>query len=153
MKRTFFLASIAFCFAATVFAAASAGTITSSSTFLLRGVSVSVDGVPNWPIAVGDELQTLNGAATIVFTDGSRVVVGPKSKASVESQSGDLVFRLLNGEMDVKRAQSSTLRVFLDNTPVPASADTTQHVSKLQTKARQLQPPPPGYTPPVISGR
>jgi hypothetical protein len=134
-----------------VFAAETVGNITSAGTFSLRGVPVKTEGVPSWPMVVGDELTTSASAASIQFADGSRVTLAQKSKAAVTKKDGVVTLRLVSGAMEFKRASGSTLVLLNNNTPVPgANGTVTTTAARGAAKpimAGRPLPPPPTSTP------
>ena len=129
-----------------VVAAAPVATVTSASTFELRGKQVRADGVPSWPMMEGDEIGTSNGAATIQFRDGSRVTLSGKSRAKVEKKDDSFVFRLLTGTMQFTLAPNSSVAFYNGANAVPAqvgvigSASTTPQGRLAPTR---VLPPPP----------
>src|SRR5579863_3903839 len=84
---------------AVAFAASPVATITSSGKFELRGVSVKNEGIPSWPVMAGDEIRTLGSSATILFRDGSTVMLSEQAFARVEKSGNKVSFRLLDGAM------------------------------------------------------
>lgn len=124
-------------------AATPVGVIRSSETFRLRGVPVSVAGVPSWPVVAGDDIATSGSQAIVSFRDGSRVTLDQKSKAKIED---DGTFRLLEGTMWYKLASGSTLRVasqskLLQATPgVEARATTLVGSSASASPAKSFKP-------------
>jgi len=126
-------------------AAAPVGAVSSSSAFDLRGSEVKVDGVPSWPVLAGDVIATKVAPATILFKDGSRVILESNSKARVESTGDGLSVRLLDGDMDVLTAPGSTLRFWSRNTPVqaPAGVETAASTGKPAPPRHALLLPPP----------
>jgi hypothetical protein len=87
----------------TVFGAARAAqpiaSITSASSFELRGHTVNVDGVPTWPIAPGDDVATGADSATVQLRDGSRVVLLQGSRLRVDFKDNTVQLLLLSGSL------------------------------------------------------
>lgn len=131
-------------------AASPVATVTSGTPFQLRGAPVNPNGVPSWPVMAGDEIKTENGDATIRFFDGSQITLGARSQARVEQVDNSAVFRLLQGDVDVRPAAKSTLQVFNNSKLVTAPAGTVTHASTNPSKTGsrvstlgRLPPPPP----------
>lgn len=136
-----------------VFAANTVGSVSSANTFVLRGVSTPADGVPNWPIAMGDEIQTMTSPATVTLSDGSRVVLGPNTKARIEGKATEPSFHLLSGAMEVRTSSSPSVHYVVENAPATVPAGTTKTFSTRVAAGRTLLPTPPGIAPPVVSNR
>lgn len=71
-------------------------TITSAQPFRLSGATVPVAGVPHWPLLRGDEVVLGDSPGEVIFRDGSRVFVLPKSVFQV-SRDGAAGLRLSQG--------------------------------------------------------
>jgi hypothetical protein len=131
-------------------AASPVAAVSSSGAFELRGGEVKVDGVSSWPLLAGDVIATRVAPATILFRDGSRVMLESNSKARVESTGDGLNVRLLDGDMDIVAAPGSTLRFWSGNVRVSApagvdtAASTTASGTRFHTLLRTPPPPPPG---------
>src|ERR1035438_2488387 len=93
LKYTFRYYAVLVGTAATLLAAGPVGSVTSSSSFLLRGVSVNVHGVPSGPLASGDDIAAGIDSAAIQLKDGSRVVLDANAHAIVDTIGGGLRFR------------------------------------------------------------
>ena len=73
------------------------GTVTSSSPFELRGASINpAPGVPNWPVVAGDTLQAGNTPLTLTLSDGSTVILSPRTRVTLASGS---IMRLESGSV------------------------------------------------------
>ena len=71
------------------------GTVSSTTPFLLRGVTVQPNpGVPSWPVMPGDVVRAGNTPLTLVLNDGSRIVLAPEASGRVMLEGGRPVFRL-----------------------------------------------------------
>jgi hypothetical protein len=130
-------------------AASPVAAVSSSAAFELRGGEIKVDGVSSWPVLAGDVIATRVAPATILFRDGSRVMLESNSKARVESTADGLSVRLLDGDMDILSAPGSTLRFLSRNSPVQATvgvetaASTATGGTKFHALLRTPPPPPP----------
>jgi hypothetical protein len=70
--------------AACVWASAPLGSVSSSQPFELNGATVSVAGIPAWPVKAGDVIVTHSAPATIVFHDGRRFVMAENTRLKIE---------------------------------------------------------------------
>jgi len=85
--------------ASVVFAQTQIATITSDSSFQLRGAEVTPgQGVPSWPVMPGDTIQAGQTALTLTFSDGSTIILSPGAKAKVDLSGKTPVFHLDSGE-------------------------------------------------------
>lgn len=98
--------------AATLLAAGPVGSITSSSSFVLRGAAVNVHGVPSWPLASGDDIATIGDSASVEFRDGSTVLLAANSHAMIDTTAGVLSIRLLAGTMTVAPAKTPAVQFY-----------------------------------------
>ena len=73
--------------------------ITSASPFELRGHIVNVDGVPTWPIAAGDDIAISKDSASLQFRDGSRVILLPVARFSLDFKDDTVLLRLSAGSL------------------------------------------------------
>lgn len=74
-------------------------TITSDSSFQLRGAGVNPgQGVPSWPVMPGDTMQAGSTPLTLTFSDGSTIILSPGAKAKVDLSGKTPVFELQSGE-------------------------------------------------------
>ena len=132
------------------FGAETIGNVTSSGTFSMRGVPVKIEGVPSWPLVVGDDLTTNASAASIQFVDGSRVTLAQKSKAVLTKIDGKLTLRLVSGTMEYKLVRGSGLSLLNNNTPVTGVTGTVTTlpvgVVRAPVLAGRPAPPPPQST-------
>jgi len=82
-----------------VLAQTQVATITSESSFQLRGAGVNPgQGVPSWPAMPGDTIQAGQTPLTLTFADGSTIVLSPGGKAKVDLSGKAPVFQLQSGE-------------------------------------------------------
>ena len=72
--------------------------VTSDSPFDLRGVRVDPGkGVPTWPILPGDVIKAGQTPLTVVYPDGSTVLLSPGSEAKIDISGQTPVFDLEDG--------------------------------------------------------
>jgi hypothetical protein len=107
--------------AACSWAASPLGAVSSTQPFDLNGATAPTAGVPTWPVAAGDVIATHSAPATIVFRDGSRVVVAENSKVKIESQDRKPVLRLLQGSGNYTLAPKPSLALFVLEKPATAN--------------------------------
>ncbi len=106
-------------------AASPVAKISSSAPFRLDGKTVPVAGVPNWPVAAGDEIVMGSGPGEIRFKDGTRVFVHPRARVMIGESGGKTLVRILAGAMSYKRPANSTVSLAgLKNQPI--SSDSLQ---------------------------
>ena len=74
--------------AACTWAASPLGSASDTQPFRLNGPTVPRAGGPSWPIAAGDVIVTHSAPATIVFPDGSRVVLAGMEEPSTNRRYG-----------------------------------------------------------------
>jgi hypothetical protein len=101
-------------------AAAPLGSVSSAEPFELNGSAVPMAGVPSWPVSAGDMIVTRWAPATIVFRDGSRVVVARDSKVRIEATGNAPVLRLLQGSGRYNLPAKPSLTLFVRDKPAPA---------------------------------
>src|ERR1035441_2094116 len=112
LKHSFRYYAVLVSTAAALLAAGPVGSVTSSSSFLPRGLSVNVYGVPSWPLASGDDIAAGSDSAAIQLKDGSLVILDANAHAIVDTTGGLLSLRLLSGTMTVTPAQTPTVRFY-----------------------------------------
>lgn len=84
--------------AAAAFGQNQVATVSSPSTFTLRGASVNPgQGVPDWPVLARDTIQAGTSPTTVTFPDGSTITLNPGAEATVNLNGQTPVFRLLKG--------------------------------------------------------
>jgi hypothetical protein len=88
-------------------------TVTSSSSFQLRGHAVNVDGVPSWPLAAGDDIAAGREPATIQLRDGSRVILQQGSHLRIDARETTVEFHLLSGSLRMGSVVSPKVMVFV----------------------------------------
>lgn len=139
-----------------LYAASPAGTVSSPGSFTLRGASVPVSGVPNWPFFNGDKIETGENPATITFRDNSNAVLSPGSAIKVDVEGGGTVLRLVRGDMTVTAAPNTRVQFYSGPTPVAVREGQPTAVSTKITPQLAMRPvpkPPPPHVPPAISTR
>ena len=127
-----------------------AATATSRSAFKLGGAEVQVAGIPNWPVAAGDEVQAGEAPVLISFKDGHRVTLARASKARVEKKGDKTLLRLLDGSCSYLLASRGGLGLFVGDKPAEvsglrgslATASAAQLVGNPPVSAEQRPPPP-----------
>lgn len=105
-------------------AADSFATLTAGGDVMLNGKPLPTTGAPNWPLAVGDELQTGADTAVVTFPDGSRITLAPRTKLTLQ-QCNHCVVQLFSGSIDYQKSDSSRFQVCALGhpvTPVPGSS-------------------------------
>jgi ferric-dicitrate binding protein FerR (iron transport regulator) len=154
LKRSFRYYAVLVSTAAALLAAGPVGSVTSSSSFLLRGVAVNVHGVPSWPLAAGDDVTAGSDSAAVELKDGSRVVLDANAHAIVDTLGGVLNLRLLSGTMTVTPAQTPAVRFYsgselLQIRPGTPSTVAAKEASKSRVGLAVRTPTPPPSAPPV----
>lgn len=140
-------------------AASSVGQITSSESFFLRGKLVQVAGVPSWSALPGDEITAGDSSLMVTFTDGSKATIAKRSKARIEqSAEGQILFRLLAGDMTVRATTTSTTAFYngtssLRVRPSEEVTVTFGSTASAQSAVRRIPPPPPPSVPKPTSTR
>jgi hypothetical protein len=113
-----------------LFAIASAGavqpiaSITSASSFELRGHTVNVGGVPTWPVAPGDDITAGKESATVQLRDGSRVLLLQGSHLRIDVKDENVVLSLLSGSLRMGSAVNSKISLYVHGSlvkPVPGA--------------------------------
>jgi hypothetical protein len=122
---------------AIAWAAQPLASIRSSEPFQVRGDAVPVAGLRAWPLVEGDEIVTSGAPAMVVFPDGSRIVLSPKSRAKVESKDSGVIFRLLAGALEFRLALAGKVRVYNQEA---FQSGTTGTISASATPAAGLSP-------------
>ena len=95
-----------------VYAAQPIASITSASSFELRGHIVNVDGVPTWPLTAGDQITAGKDAATIELRDGSRVFLQKDSRLRLESKDDTILLHLMSGSLRMGSVVSPRVAVY-----------------------------------------
>lgn len=102
------------------FGASPIANVSSSESFKVSGVSVPVAGIRSWPVVDGDELRAGNAPVTLTFKDGTRVVLGKNSRATVEGKNKNAALRLLDGAMAYTLRGRSAVRLYSDGNLISA---------------------------------
>lgn len=95
-------------------AATPVASVTSSDSFQLNGVPVSMVGIRNWPVAIGDEIATSGSPAVLLFPDMSRIVLEKNSRVKLEPSGGQTNVRVVQGDVRFDLAPASTVQVTTD---------------------------------------
>ncbi len=107
-------------------------TISSTGSFVLRGVTVNSSGVSRWPIMAGDSFESGSSTAVVQFKDGSKVSMSESSKGLIVANGDQISFRLVSGSMQV--APASGTRIVFNQNQGSAPGNTkgvTRDVTKL----------------------
>jgi len=84
--------------AVTAWAQNQVATVTSSAPFTLRGAMLTPgEGVPTWPVLLGDDLKAGNALTIVTFPDGSVLTLSPGSEAKFDFVNGKPEFQLVTG--------------------------------------------------------
>ncbi|MFN7981826.1 MAG: hypothetical protein U0Q11_08205 [Vicinamibacterales bacterium] len=86
--------------------------VTSASSFRLRGARVNPSvAVPTWPVMAGDRIKAGDTPVTLTFADGSTVVLAPKAEAVLRLVDGVPVFELDSEAAHYTLANNSSLKL------------------------------------------
>jgi hypothetical protein len=130
-------------------AAAPVATISSAEPFQLRGASVPVRGVPDWPLSAGDEIATGAAPAMISFADGSRVYLNSHTRAKLQVTGKQNVLRLMQGDLAYKVSKNSLVSVAgLNREPLPG--DSSEGLLSIDNQAAVWAPK--GFNPAAAGG-
>jgi len=99
-------------------AASPVATVTSAAPFRISGATAPVDGVPNWPLATGDELVMGKAPGMIRFRDGTQIYVLPNSRLQVGGTPGSPAVRLTRGGVAYRFAKNSSVQISALSTKV-----------------------------------
>lgn len=110
------VAAVALAFAQTQIA-----TVTSDGGFQLRGASVTPgQGVANWPVMAGDTIQAGQTPVTIVFTDGSVIMLAPGSSAKIDMSGKQPEFQLVSGDAHYSLKTLDSVKMVFGNKTIVA---------------------------------
>jgi len=104
-----------------IHAAQPIASITSASSFELRGHTVNVDGVPTWPLTAGDQVTAGKDAATIELRDGSRVFLQKNSQLRLDSKDDTVLLHLMSGSLRMGSVVSPRVAVYASGNLVKPS--------------------------------
>jgi hypothetical protein len=94
-------------------------TVTSSSSFTLRGVPLNpAQGVPEWPVMPGDTIIAGTSPVKVTFPDGSTITLDPGSQAVISMQGATPVFQLVKGSADYFMKTLDSVRILTGNKAV-----------------------------------
>ena len=114
-------------------------TISSAEPFQLRGASVPVRGVPDWPLSAGDEIATGAAPAMISFADGSRVYLNSHTRAKLHVAGKQNVLRLVQGDLAYKVNKNSRISLAgLNREPLPG--DSSEGLLSIDSQAAVWAP-------------
>lgn len=110
-------------------------TVTSDSPFQLRGAGITPgQGVPSWPVLPGDLITAGQTPVSLVFADGSTIILAPGAVAKVSLSHKKPVFELESGAAHYTLITKSSVElVTLKTTVVP-----TDLVGDLQIGSQHL---------------
>jgi len=106
-------------------AASPVATVTSAATFRISGAAVPVAGVPDWPLAAGDELVMGKAPGMIQFRDGTEIYVLPETKLKVGGSAANPALTLSRGGVAYRFAKNSSVQISALSTKV-SSRDSSQ---------------------------
>ncbi len=95
-------------------AATPVASVTSSDSFQLNGVPVSMVGIRNWPVAIGDEIATSGSPAVLLFPDMSRIVLEKNSRVKLEPSGSQTNVRVVQGDVRFDLAPASAVQVITE---------------------------------------
>jgi ferric-dicitrate binding protein FerR (iron transport regulator) len=110
-------------------AAPPVASLRSASDFQLSGATVNTAGVSSWPVMAGDKVASGVTPATLRFTDGTVVTLGPGSQAKIEQEKDKLTVRLVSGFMSFVTSPASSMRFFSGAAALQAQAGVTVSAS------------------------
>ena len=97
----------------TVFGAEPLAVITSAEAFEISGVSVTVTGVPSWPLVEGDEVVTKGSGAILMFDNRTKVVLDKDSVVALKRQDRKTTLQLLKGALKYSLPVGSLLQILV----------------------------------------
>ncbi len=113
------LLTIALTGAVGTWAQSQVATVTCAAPFELRGGIVTPgQGVPSWPVMPGDTIKAESGPVTITFTDGSSVILDPKSTAKVDLSGQTPQFQLESGSVHYALKSASAVKLIAMGKPL-----------------------------------
>jgi len=111
--------SLVLVFAITAVAQSQVATLTSESSFTLRGAQVSTgEGVPSWPVLDGNVIRAGTSNLTVTFPDGSTVTLAPGSEARLQMVDGKPVLNLQSGAMHYSLKELNSVKLISGNSPL-----------------------------------
>ena len=122
-----------------IHAAQPIASITSASSFELRGHIVNVDGVPTWPLTAGDQITAGKEAATIELRDGSRVFLQKDSQLRLDSKNDTVLLHLMSGSLRMGSVVSPRVAVYASGNlvkPAGGSVVTAGSASHVPSRAQ-----------------
>ena len=84
-------------------------TLDSSSPFLLRGATVQVAGIGDWPVFAGDRISTLSDSALLKFQDRSYVLLARQTNVELVRQGAQVRLRVIKGQISYQLSDRSSL--------------------------------------------
>ena len=111
MSRFTLIAIITAAFGLASFARTPLATMSSPEPFTIAGHFMSEPGVSFWPVVSGDEISTSTAPGTILFQDGSKVRLAPKSSVRLMGTVLRPKLVLIVGDLDYRLTPGSKLEV------------------------------------------
>ncbi len=87
------------------------GTVSSAESFRISGAAVPVTGVPNWPLAAGDQLVMGNAPGRVRFQDGTQLLVLPKTKLEIGAEGSRMRVTVREGGVEYRFANNSNVEL------------------------------------------
>lgn len=104
--------------------------VTDTSSVQIRGVTVPMQEVSSWPVALDDEVATGPVPATLRFADGSTVSLARNTKVRVEADGSSYSVRVVSGSVRYNLNPKSAIRVIdakiTDGAPLAALSGSRQ---------------------------
>jgi len=99
-------------------AASPLATVTSAASFRISGAAVPVHGVPDWPLAAGDELVMGKAPGMIRFRDGTQIFVLPGTRLKVGGSAANPAVTLNRGGLAYRFTKNSSVEISALSTKV-----------------------------------
>lgn len=71
--------------------------VRSEKDFLIGSTWTRVAGIPNWPLAIGDEVTMSDSPGLVTFRDGTRLLLNSRGKMKIGGKPDRLIVRVLEG--------------------------------------------------------
>lgn len=105
------------------FAQTQIAVVTSDSPFRLRGAKVNPNqGVPSWPVMPGDGIQAGTNPLSVIFPDGSVIVLAPGATAKVYLTGQTATFELLGGTAHYTLKTKTSIKLVENGQDFPVDA-------------------------------
>ena len=93
-------------------APAPVGSVSSAKSFKVSGATAKVEGIPSWPVFIGDLIEAGLAPAVIMLKGRETFTLQPGSRAAVQGGDEGLTLRLLGGSMEYLLPSASKAQVF-----------------------------------------